>query len=128
MAKAREGSSEPASVSNSSSNPLSEPQPEGVAADGQHIAEALERIAVALEKQRSVIQSLRPESLSYQDAGDFIGRDAAAIRHLVEVRKLPFVQCGDQRGRVILVEDLRSFLKKHRQPSGEEMLSRKHRA
>jgi len=42
---------------------------------------------------------------------------------LMRTRKLEYVQYGSQRGRVIMVESLRKFLKEHRQASGEEMLA-----
>ena len=78
------------------------------------IGEALERIASALEKQgETVVSSIAPEGLSKEDAAKFIGEDVATIEHLIRTRKLEYVQHGSQRGRLILVESLRKFLKKY---------------
>jgi len=120
----------------STSNPVLEPQPFGVAADRQCIADGLAnlvmvvgRIADAIENQnRSMVQALPPEALSYPNAAKFLGVDLPAIKELVRTHKLPYIQYGTQRGRMILVKDLRNFLTKYRQPSGEEMLSRRQRA
>jgi hypothetical protein len=83
------------------------------------IAEALERIAAALEKEAeaawSVISSIPPEGLSKEDAARFLGVDIASIEQLIRTRKLEYVQHGSQRGRVIPVEALRRFLKEYRQ-------------
>jgi hypothetical protein len=54
--------------------------------------------------------------------------DVPSIKELIRSRKLPYVQYGSQRGRMILVKDLRSFLAKNRQMSYEEMLGRRQRA
>ena len=90
---------------------------EGAAVDPiERIAGALERIAVALEKQEAtVIASIPPEGLSKEDAARFIGEDVATIEHLIRTRKLEYVQHGSQRGRLIPVEGLRRFMKDFRQ-------------
>jgi hypothetical protein len=120
----------------SNSNPGLESQPFGVAAGREGIAGALlelvpvlKRIADGIENQnRTVSQALPPEALSKEDAARFLGVDLATVEHLVRTRKLAYVQYGSQRGRVFRIEDLRSFLKEHRQPTGEEMASQKRRA
>jgi excisionase family DNA binding protein len=122
--------------SNFSSNPVSETQLFGVAADGQRIADALEglaiigvRIADAIESlSRSVIQALPPVALSYEDAARYLGVGVPTVEHLVKTRQLPFMQYGSQRGRAIPVKDLQDFAKKHRQASDEEIRRKRQRA
>jgi len=109
-------------------NPILELQPVGVA-ELEKLVQVCGRIADAVENQnRSVIQALPPEALSYVDAAQFLGVDVPAVKELVRTRKLAFVQYGSQRGRLILVEDLRKFLRKYRQASDEETNSKRRRA
>jgi hypothetical protein len=84
------------------------------------VALALERIADALERQSATcVWAVKPAALSKEDAALFIGEDVATIEHLIRTRKLEYVQHGSQRGRVIMVESLRKFLKDHpRVPPG----------
>lgn len=110
-------------------HPDSESRPLGVAAGGQGIVETLSRIADAVENlSRSVISALPPEALSIEDAARFLGVDVPAIKQLVRTRKLAFVKIGTQRGRVLRVEDLRSYLKEYRVPCGEETPRKKRSA
>lgn len=95
----------------------------------ERVADALERIALALEKRsESALSPLAPEALSKEDAARFIGEDVATIEHLIRTRKLEYVQHGSQRGRVIPVESLRKFLKEYRQATGEELAKGRRRA
>jgi excisionase family DNA binding protein len=104
------------SVSNPAPNPDTDAQPNGVVAEGQQIANILEHLVNLIESQsRSVIKAMPPVALSYKDAAHYIGVEEKTIRELVRTRKLPFVQSGSQRGRVILLKDLHDFLSKHRQ-------------
>jgi hypothetical protein len=81
----------------------------------ERVTVALERIANALERQAATcVSAIEPAALSKEDAAKFIGEDAATIEHLIRTRKLEYVQHGSQRGRVIMVESLRKFLKDHR--------------
>jgi hypothetical protein len=114
------------STSDSSTNPVSETRPFGVAGEWQRITDALVRIADAAENQsRTAVQTLPPVALSIEDSARYIGVDVASIQHLVRTRQLHFAQIGSQRGRVILVEDLRSFLKERRQGSDKEIRRKK---
>jgi hypothetical protein len=105
----------------------------------KRIAEALERIAAAFERQAEVdslpkdpekaakelakrrgaqfiaVVGLLPEALDKNAAAAFLGVEPEAIEHLIRIRKLAYVQTGSQRGRVIPVEALREFLKEYRQ-------------
>jgi len=77
----------------------------------ERIADALERIAAALEKgTETTLVPLAPEALSKDDAAKFIGVDVSTIEHLIRTRKLAYVQTGSQRGRLIPVESLRQLL------------------
>jgi hypothetical protein len=81
----------------------------------ERVAQALERIADAMERQAATaLSSIPPAALSKEDAARFIGENVATIEHLMRTRKLEYVQHGSQRGRVITVEGLRKFLKEHR--------------
>ena len=92
------------------------------------LAENLERIAAALERQSaSTVSAIPPEALSKADAARFIGADEATIEQLIRTRRLAYIQIGSQRGRVIALEALRAFLKQHRQATGEEMLKERKR-
>lgn len=93
------------------------------------LATALERIARALERQgETVVSAVEPEALSKEDAARFLGVDEATIEHLIRTRKLAYVQHGNQRGRVIAIESLRTFLRDHRQATGEELVKGRRRA
>ena len=92
------------------------------------IAEALERIAAALEHEARSAGLPLPEALSKEAAARFIGVDEATIEHLIRTRRLAYVQHGAQRGRVIAIEDLRAFLAEFRQATGEEMAGERKRA
>lgn len=86
------------------------------------IVSALERIAHALEQEaQSCVAAVQPEALSKEDAAKFTGLDVGAIEYLIRVKKLSYVQHGSQRGRVIPVESLREFLKKHGQEAVKEV-------
>jgi excisionase family DNA binding protein len=120
----------------SSGHPVSEPRPIGVAADRQGIADLLERLTMQVARladasegqNRSVIQALPPEALSCEQAARFLGVERPTIMELIRTGKLPYVQYGKQRGRVILVRDLRRFVEQHRQASDEEVTTKKKRA
>lgn len=73
------------------------------------IAEALERIAIAMEQQALP----QPEALDKEGAARFIGVDVGTIEQLIRTRRLAYVQHGSQRGRVIPVESLRAFLRQN---------------
>ena len=93
------------------------------------IANSLERIATAMEQEPSTsIATIQPEALSKEDAARFLGVDEATIEHLIRVRKLAFVQYGEQRGRVIPVEALRQFLEDNRQATAGELMGRRKKA
>ena len=117
------------SVSSSSSNPVSEPQPFGVAAHTQSIVELLaqlvkstNRIADAIESQnRTVIQPLQPISVNCEDAGKYIGVGEKSVRNLIRAEKLPDFKLFDKKGQVILVEDLKKLVKGQRVATGEEI-------
>lgn len=95
----------------------------------ERITLALERIAQALERQAaSSVSPVAPEALSKEDAARFLGVDEATVEQLIRTRKLAYVQHGEQRGRVITLEALRSFLKEHRQATGEELVRRRRHA
>jgi len=88
----------------------------------------LERYVESKDNQnRTVVQALPPEALPYEDAAQIMGVDVATVEHLIRTRKLPFVQHGSQRGRMILVEDCRQFLRENRRVSDEKVVSRKRR-
>lgn len=82
----------------------------------ERIAEALERIAVAMEKRATTtVSSIPPEGLSKEDAARFVGVDVAAIEQWIRTRRIGYVQHGSQRGRLIPVESLRTFLREYLQ-------------
>jgi hypothetical protein len=103
---------------------------------GSRLADAVERMAAdvrrladALQTQsRSQSHPLPREAYSIEEAAEVSGMTVASIQHLIRTRKLPYIQSGKQRGRMILAEDLRSFLKKHRQPAAEEVLGNRKQA
>jgi hypothetical protein len=93
------------------------------------LAEAVERIAFALESQKATgTSTLPPEALSKKDAAQFIGVSVKTIEYLIRTRQIKYVQLGSQRGRVIPVKSLRKFLRDHLQPTGEELLKKPGRA
>ena len=85
---------------NSTSNPNPESRPFGVVAGRQDSADNL--------------NGLQPLALSVADSAWFLGVEKKTIEGLIKTRRLPFVQFGTQRGRSILVEDLRDFAQKNR--------------
>ena len=80
----------------------------------ERIADALDRIATAMENQAaaaaSVIAQLPPEALSKEESAKFLGIDVKSLDHLIRIKKISYVQHGSQRGRVIPVKSLRDFL------------------
>jgi hypothetical protein len=76
------------------------------------IAEALERIAAAAERQG---RALPPEAVDLEAAAAFIGVRRETVEQLIRTRRLAHVSTGRQRGRVIPVEALREFLREYRQ-------------
>jgi hypothetical protein len=94
---------------------------DNVGAFEQLIAQALERIAIAHERQgSSAVSPLAPAALSKQDAARYLGVELATIEYLVRIRRLAYVQLGSQRGRVIRVEDLRKLVDELRRPTADE--------
>ena len=94
----------------------------------ERIADALERIALALDRQAaSTVAAIEPVALSKEDAARFIGEDLATIENLIRTRRWAYVQHGSQRGRVIPIEDLRRFLRDYRQATGEELANTRKR-
>jgi excisionase family DNA binding protein len=92
------------------------------------IADALERIAAAMEVEAQAAGTPLPEALSKEDAARFLGVDVPTIEQLIRTRRLAYVQHGSQRGRVITVAALREFLDAHRQATGEELAAARKRA
>ncbi len=83
----------------------------------ERIAESLERIAAAMEREAQLAGMPPPEALAKKDAARFLGVDEATIEQLIRTRRLAYVQHGSQRGRVIPVAALRAFLEEYRQES-----------
>jgi hypothetical protein len=79
-----------------------------------------DRLAKVLERSPAIGTTTRV-GLSPDDAAECLGVETPAIENLMKSRKLAYVQVGEQRGRVILVEDLVKFARERRQPTGEEM-------
>jgi len=102
-----------------STNPGSESRPFGVAADRDRLTEALEGLARVVDRfanaSESQIQKVPPKALSRTAAAEYLGITPKSLDHLVRTRKLAYVQPGDQRGRVFLIEDLDDFLMQRRQ-------------
>ncbi len=115
------------SASSPCPNPMSEPRPNGVAADVQGSAESSEsmvKVGDANENQNvSTVQALSPLALSCEDAAKFIGVSEGTIRYLIRTGELPVVKLFSQKGHVILVADLEELLWKHRTAIGEEITS-----
>jgi excisionase family DNA binding protein len=61
---------------------------------------------------------------SKEEAAKVSGMEVETIDYLIKRRKLPYVKTGSQRGRVILHDDLMTFLMNHRQPSVDELFSK----
>jgi excisionase family DNA binding protein len=137
-----------------STNPDSESRPLGVAAGRQGIADVFMNLVAVFERfadgtlhlltelvklaerhvesnedqNRTVVQALPPEALSFKDAARLMGMNVATVEHLTRNGKLPFVQHGSQRGRVIRVEDCRKFLSENRREMGEKAVTKNQHA
>jgi predicted HTH domain antitoxin len=100
---------------------IADSQDDGVGSPRKDEGESLLK---RLEQMVARVESVPPEALSFTEAARFLGVEIRSLEYLVKIRKIRYIQVGDQRVRVFRIADLRDFLDMHMVRTAEEELRR----
>jgi excisionase family DNA binding protein len=89
-------------------------------------AALIARLEQAVDRMEADRKPSAPaEALPLKEAAAFMGVELSTLAHLIKSRKIPYVQVGTQRGRVLRVMDMRKFMDEHTVITAEEALRKR---